>query len=663
MKDSSVPGKLSRRGFLQAGVASLAVPQLPVLHAETPVAPNFSTDAQPRKISENLFVLEDTCNVYLVRDGGHGVLVDFGSGMMLKHLPGLGIAQIDWILHTHFHRDQAQGDSLAVAEGIPIAVPAHERHFFQDAERLWNNRRVFELYEVRNDFFSLTQNVPVAASLADYDTFRWRGYEFFIQPTPGHTSGSISLVVKIDGRTTAFSGDLMHSPGKVQNLYDLQYQYELHEGADLSIYSLDALMKLEPQLLCPSHGKEMDDPIAGMKQLSENLSGWFHYWHAPGAQTTVEFEPLQITPHLFANPLPFSTFYAIISDSGKAMFVDYGSASMIFFTTFRDADDTFNHVRFVEHSIDKLRAHGLRSVDVMIPTHMHDDHLNGFPHLARRYGTKTWCYENMVEILENPRGRILGCTFGEAIKVDRPLHDKETFRWEEFEFTIRHSPGHSDYQSALFATIDNTRIAFTGDAFFAYDKTEMHQNLIYRNDVKRGDHAKSIRNILEMKPDVIAPGHGEPFLVTDSMMSALTERVKQQDLFFTELIADPDTDVGLDPAWVQIYPYQAIGVPGRPTAVEIRVRNHRTVPLNLEIALALPAEWRAEPAVVKLTVAARGENRAAANIMIPAGWRGPFDRKAIAADVLCNGRYLGQIGEAVVDIRAAINSQGEKRNS
>src|SRR5206468_4905049 len=111
----------------------------------------------------------------------------------------------------HHHRDQAQGDHLAVERRIPIAVPAHERYLFEDVERFWQNRRIFELYQVRNDFFSLTQNIPVAASLRDYDTFRWRGHEFFVQPTPGHTIGSISLVGNVDGRSVAFSGDLMYS--------------------------------------------------------------------------------------------------------------------------------------------------------------------------------------------------------------------------------------------------------------------------------------------------------------------------------------------------------------------------------------------------------------------------------------------------------------------
>src|SRR3954467_1740783 len=139
---------LSRRGFLQAATAAIAAGQLPNILAQTSLPRAPLGDALPRRISEDLFVLEDTCNVYLIRDGEHGLLIDFGSGMILKHLAEIGVKTVDWILHTHHHRDQAQGDGLAVQRGIPIAVPAHERHLFEDVERFWQNRRVFELYQV-----------------------------------------------------------------------------------------------------------------------------------------------------------------------------------------------------------------------------------------------------------------------------------------------------------------------------------------------------------------------------------------------------------------------------------------------------------------------------------------------------------------------------------
>jgi glyoxylase-like metal-dependent hydrolase (beta-lactamase superfamily II) len=173
---------------------------------------SFFPASDLKKLSENLYLLEDTCNVYLVRDGSRGLLIDFGSGTILKYLSGLGISKVDWVLHTHHHRDQCQGDYQAVERSIPIAVPAHERHLFADAENFWRNRRVFHLYYVRNDFNTMTENIPVASLLHDYGTFRWGNRDIFVLPTPGHTLGSVSLVMEVDGKRTAFTGDLMHSP-------------------------------------------------------------------------------------------------------------------------------------------------------------------------------------------------------------------------------------------------------------------------------------------------------------------------------------------------------------------------------------------------------------------------------------------------------------------
>jgi hypothetical protein len=258
----------------------------------------------------------------------------------------------------------------------------------------------------------------------------------------------------------------------------------------------------------------------------------------------------------------------------------------------------------------------------------------------------------MVEILENPRGRNLGCLLGEPIKIDRSFKHNETFQWEEFEFTIKHSPGHTDYEMALFTTIDGTRIAFTGDAFLNYDKKGMRHNLIYRNDTKTGDYVKSIRNIAEMQPAIIAPGHGESFPVSAEMVRDFEQRVEQQDQFFHELIADPDTDVGIDPSSVQIYPYQAIAIRERPVALQIRARNHRRREIALEIALCLPRGWRSSPERLSLKLAAGGTGEAQVQITVPLDWSGPNERRAITADIIADGVYLGQVAEAVVDVRA-----------
>ena len=98
--------------------------------------------------------------------------------------------------------------------------------------------------------------------------------------------------------------------------------------------------------------------------------------------------------------------------------------------------------------------------------------------------------------------------------------------------------------------------------------------------------------------------------------------MKRQDAFFRELIADPETDLGLDPSWLQIYPYESLAMPGHTRRFEMRAQNHRQRRIKLEAVLALPPRWRSDPASVKLSIAAGESGNAPVSIMIPRGWAG-----------------------------------------
>lgn len=659
--------KNSRRSFLKTASAGAAASSVPAAAAPgQPAAPRgkrpyrqtgFTSGATPQRISDHLYRLEDTCNVYIVKNGSRAVLIDFGSGKVLDHLNALGITQVDWILHTHHHRDQCQGDAKAAARNIPIAVPAHEHHLFADAENFWRNRRVFHLYYVRNDFNTVTENIPVARALADYTTFRWQNLDFYILPTPGHTLGSITLLATVDNKRTAFSGDLMYAPGKIQNLYDTQVNYGGSEGIDLGIFSLSRLEEMKPEVLCPSHGDVVSSPGGAIRQTIQSLTDYYRF--QTGNAPSEEGMPYAVTPHLICHYQTTSSFYAILSNSGKAMFIDYGSASPVHFGNFERAIPAVGRIRFVEHNITRLRRdYGLKSVDVAMPSHMHDDHMNGFPHLVRHFQTKVWCYENMVDIFENPRGYNLGCILGEPFKVSRSFRDGEKFRWEEFEFEIKHSPGHTEYQMALFVTIDGQRVAFTGDAFFANSNVAgtLRHNLIFRNHVENDSHLKSVRNLIEREPAMICPGHGKAYPVDRSILVATEQRLRRQQQFFFDLLPEGQTDFGLDPSWVRLYPYQVLVAPGETQDITVHVQNYKPTAMKIEASLVGPAEWRLTPEVVRLTVGPRSKASATVKVAIPRDWVPPAPRFAIAADVMCDNRYLGQITEAVVDMKGFVST-------
>lgn len=147
-----------------------------------------------------------------------------------------------------------------------------------------------------------------------------------IHPSPGHTLGSVSLLGVVDGKKVAFTGDLIHSAGKVVNLYELQYSYGSTDGVDCAIFSLTRVREQGPELICPSHGEPFNQADAGIADLIDKLKGWYSAY-SPDAPLTVENKPYAVTPHLVASYQTTSSSYALISGSGKALFVDYGSAS------------------------------------------------------------------------------------------------------------------------------------------------------------------------------------------------------------------------------------------------------------------------------------------------------------------------------------------------
>src|SRR4051794_10061563 len=162
--------------------------------------------APAREVGGGVTLFRDTCNVYVLRTGREAVLIDFGSGAVLDHLDELGIDRVTDVLLTHHHRDQVQGLALAAAAGARIWVPPVEQDLVARADAHWQTRQVVNDYDLRQDRFSILEQVPVAGTVSEYRTVRYGDWDVYTLPTPGHTIGSVTYVV---GRL-AFCGDLLY---------------------------------------------------------------------------------------------------------------------------------------------------------------------------------------------------------------------------------------------------------------------------------------------------------------------------------------------------------------------------------------------------------------------------------------------------------------------
>lgn len=600
------------------------------------------------RLSPGLYWYRDTCNVYLLVRGDRGLLIDFGSGGILDHLADAGVREVEWVLHTHHHRDQCQGDHLLDARGIRIAVPEREAALFAETDAFWRLKRIYDNYDVSSVGFSLARPVRVARALRDYETFAWRGLEIRVLPTPGHTKGSVTYVAEVDGLPSAFCGDLIAEPGHLHSIHDLQWQYGLPDAVGAALHSVTLLAGLPLQRLLPSHGRPMDDAPQALRLLEPKLRLLYalqaemrknRVW--PIWPHAVDQPKAHVLPHLWANPHSVANCYALLADDGRALLLDYGFPSW---------DHMAADMRFVEHSLDELKAvAGLRSVEVVIPSHYHDDHLAGLPWLQQTQGTQAWIFENFAEMVANPSGYSVPCLLPHPIRVDRVLPDRGRVSWDRWTFDVFHMPGHTWWALGLVGEIDGTRVAFTGDNLLQGTVSPLRAAApVYRNKMLADSIAVGIRRLMEFEPELLLTGHTGALRVDRRMLEDFHAWARQLEGVFRTLVPVPaEVNFALDPNFATLHPYRTSTPPGQRLGLELRVTNHGARDAVARAGLVAPPGWTVAPPEASGTVAPGETGTLRFTLAVPEAAAG---RSVVCAELTLGERRFGQIAEALVDV-------------
>ncbi|HET9243925.1 MAG TPA: MBL fold metallo-hydrolase [Gaiella sp.] len=590
-------------------------------------------------VAARLFAFPDTCTVYALRTGRDAVLIDFGSGRILDHLKEFGVDRVTDVLVTHHHRDQVQGLQRAVDAGARIWVPPLERDLVEGVDEHWQMRRLDVDYDLREDRFSLLRSVPVAGVVPEYRHTAFGGIDVYTLPTPGHTRGSVTYLVELEGRRYAFTGDLLHSPGKVWSLAALQWSYaDALEGAAATIMSCALLARQEPDELLPSHGEPMPDPAAALtatrmrlrdlvdlrSERPHDVDGWLaEPWR-------------EITPHLLRDRTTLASTYALLSESGAALLVDFGY-------------DLVSH-RPLLHSLDALReAHGVERIEVVVPTHFHDDHVAGINLLRDVEGTEAWVPENVAPVLEEPTRYDLPCLWTEPVPADRLLPAGEAVAWHEYELTTYPLPGHTLYAAAIAFEVDGRRVLATGDQEWTPEGTGHRDfaNYYYRNRFRIDDYADSAELYRSLRPDLFLMGHSLPQAVTPERLERMRATGRRLADLHRELLPLEQIDLGAVGFCARIEPYRATATPGRDLELEVHVRNPFDTPESVTVTLVVPPGWVVTPP--SRAVELDGGVEDVLRFRVTVGDR--VRRARVAADVVVGKALLGQQAEALVDVR------------
>ena len=589
----------------------------------------------------------DTCNVYVIRAGREAVLVDFGSGAVLDHVHELGIEQVTDVLVTHHHRDQVQGLARARTAGARIWVPPHERELIDAVDERWRTRPLDNDYDLRQDRFSLLEQVPVTGAVTEYRTRHYGHVEAYALPTPGHTVGSVTYLVDVDGRRLAFSGDLVHGDGKVWSLAATQWSYSGIEGLAATFFSCGVLARKEPDVLLPAHGEPVEDPAATLARARgriEELAAM--RLEDPWPLSDMQERPwAEITPHLLRNRTSFANSYALLSEGGDALLIDFGYevSTGLGPITERSAR------RPLLWAIEELqRAGGVERVEAVIPTHYHDDHVAGLSLLREAEGAEVWAPANVAPILVDPHRFDLPCLWYQPIPVDRVLPLEEPFTWHEYELTLHALPGHTLYAAALEFQVDGKRVLAIGDQQTTGVPTGGRQilNYQYRNRYRVGDYGRSAELHRRLRPDLLISGHWPPQEVSEEYLDRLEQDGRRLDELHRELLP-AEVDFGAEGFGARIEPYRASAAVGETLELDVTVRNPFDRPERATVRLVVPAGWP-EPNLQSLELSALGE--AVVRFELALVGVPPVARARVAADLTVGDTSFGQQAEALVDV-------------
>ncbi|MBL8825402.1 MAG: MBL fold metallo-hydrolase [Planctomycetaceae bacterium] len=619
--------------------------------------------SQPDKAQHpQLFLWSDTCNVWVLRDGEAALLIDLGDGSVLDHLSEIGVKRVEWVLFTHHHREQCQGSHRLDRTQTKVAAPLGERALFETPTAYRKMQvRLQDAYTIHGASYVRPPVVPIAIDRAfeKMDTFAWRGNEFWCVDTRGNSPGSMSYLLRSPGnRWSAFSGDLMLADAKLHTWYDSEWDYGFAAGIWALANSAGQIAGYDPQWLFPSHGPAVLEPAQQLAEFQEKLRRFerllvrgypvltFSGSHQDRLSRPTKVPHVwQVSPHIykFRGPDYYPNFYLILADSGRALAIDCGLIKP----------------EVLDRAIVGMREHlGLKSIDAIIPTHMHGDHFLQAPHLRQQWGAQIWALERMADVCAHPEWFDYAApvqAYGKGIDgvtLDRRLKDGEKLNWEGFEFTVDWMPGQTEFALCVQGVVDGKRVAFTGDNLFGdpSDPSQTgHEAVVAHNSaVLEEGYIQGSEYLARLKPDLILGGHS--YVMPEP--AAFVERYRQWSYAmrdaFRDLIREEDYRYGYDPFWVRAQPYRSTVSPGGEVELTIHLRNFMAREQTQEIRVLTPPGLTVEPRTFSTKLPA--EARVIRKIKVRADHAIKPGVQIIAFDITRDGRRDGALFDAIVEV-------------
>ncbi|MFN8491166.1 MAG: MBL fold metallo-hydrolase [Caldilineaceae bacterium] len=545
------------------------------------------------QLSPSLLVYHGCCNTGILCAGEHALLIDCGDGAVRHTLATLGIRQIDAILFTHHHRDSTSGAIQLAQTGTRIGVPALERPWFAAVETFWADPQMrWHLYNIHPHNLMLAESIAVHDVYQDGDQFQWGAAKLTVFATPGHTDGSVSYLVEVDGQRFIFCGDALYAPGQLWDLYSLQKQDQtptdyhgfLGDRKRL-LQSLDKLVALQPHALIPTHGAIMREPAQAVELFRERLAEAYDKYVAISALRHyfpwVFTDFAERTDHMSiraGKPVPdflrhIGTSWIVIAENKEALVMDCGSPEIL-------------------QGIQQLQINGeIAQVTTCWVTHYHDDHVDALPEFQAAFPCPTYADPVVADVIENPRAFRLACISPAVARIDHRTQDGESWTWNEFRLTAYTFPGQTYYHGGLLVEGHGLRLFFSGDSFTMAGIDDYCMG--NRNLLGAGvGYDRCLARMAELQPTHIFNCHvNVAFDFTLDEIAFMRANLAEREKLYTALVPWDHANYGLDEHWVRCMPYEQDVVAGQTVHLRVAFTNHSAVDKIASCRPILPKGW------------------------------------------------------------------------
>jgi len=150
------------------------------------------------------------------------------------------------------------------------------------------------------------------------------------------------------------------------------------------------------------------------------------------------------------------------------------------------------------------------TVDAIVLTHAHVDHVEGLPLVHERTGAPIWLHDADRPLYDRAtdQAALFGIRLPHLPAIDQALEHGQHMRIADIEIEVRHVPGHSPGHVVLY--LAEARAMLVGDAIF--------HGSVGRTDLPGGDFPQLVRGIRRHVftlpgETTLWPGHGPPTTV------------------------------------------------------------------------------------------------------------------------------------------------------